>query len=192
MTAATGITGGIGAGKSVVSAILRAMGYEVYDSDTRARQIMDSDTDIHHALCAHIHPRAVTDGRIDRRLLAEVVFASPEALNRLNGIVHRAVEADFAAWLRSLTVPRAFVESAILYQCRLWQVVDSVWAVDAPAQLRIKRVTRRSGLSPQQVRERIDAQPDVTGRADTVLLNDGLTPLLPQIQAALAALPSAL
>ena len=73
------ITGGIGAGKSIVSRVLRAKGYQVYDCDSRARAIMDSDPEIKTRLRAEIHPKALSpDGTIDRRLIASVVFTDPD------------------------------------------------------------------------------------------------------------------
>lgn len=64
------ITGGIGSGKSVVSKILTAMGYPVYDCDSRARVIMDSDDDIKQAIADGIDPACIKDGEIDRQALA--------------------------------------------------------------------------------------------------------------------------
>ena len=76
----TAITGGIGSGKSVVSQILRILGYPVYDCDSRARTIMDSDCGIHRSLCEQIHPQAVTGGIVDRQLISSIVFNDTEAL----------------------------------------------------------------------------------------------------------------
>ena len=88
------ITGGIGSGKSVVSTILRKLGYYVYDCDSRAKLLIDSDTDIHQLLCQQIHPDAVHDGIVNRSLISKIVFSDPDALARLNRITHAAVLAD--------------------------------------------------------------------------------------------------
>ncbi len=192
MTAAvTAITGGIGAGKAVVSRILRAMGHEVYDSDSEARRLMDADPAIHAALCRDIHPVAVVDGRIDRPLISSVVFADEAALARLNSIVHSRVTADFAARAAACRDGRIFIETAILDTCApLHPLIGEIWEVTAPEELRIARVQRRSGLSAAQVRSRIDAQhtPPAAALAAIprhAIINDGAAPLLPQLHALL-------
>lgn len=180
----TAITGGIGAGKSVVSRIVASMGYSVYDCDSRARAIMDSDTDIHRALVEQIHPAAVTDGLVDRPLIARIVFNDPQALARLNAIVHRKVVDDVRAWVVASSGPRLFVETAILYMCDLWRLVDGgVWDVTAPVDVRIRRVMRRNNLSRDQVEARINSQNTAAAPIlnTHIIINDDLTPLLPQI-----------
>ncbi|MDE6334847.1 MAG: dephospho-CoA kinase [Muribaculaceae bacterium] len=180
------ITGGIGAGKSVVSQILRTLGYPVYDCDMQARIIMDNDREIHHSLCRHIHPQAVVDGIIDRPLIASVVFNDPDALARLNNIVHGAVTDHLGTWSRACTQDGReiqFVETAIPVQSGLYRRVDAIWHVTAPVPLRIERVQRRSGLSPAQVLARIEAQQ--SENLDNIphqdIRNDSDTPLLPRL-----------
>lgn len=185
----TAIAGGIGSGKSVVSRALRAMGYEVYDCDSRAKALMDSDCEIHAALCRDIHPRSVTGGVIDRPLLSRIVFSDAEKLIALNRIVHAAVRTDFAAWCEEHgDEARLFVETAILTESRLHHQVDDVWEVTAPEALRIRRVMARNGLSAEAVKARVDSQrPLPRSLAIPVhrIINDGLHPLLPQLEALL-------
>ena len=92
------INGGIGSGKSVVSRIVTAMGYPVYDCDARARQLMDSSDEIKAAISADIHRACIKDGLIDRAMLASIVFEDKEKLAILNSIVHGAVREHFASW----------------------------------------------------------------------------------------------
>lgn len=184
----TAITGGIGAGKSVVSRIVASMGYPVYDCDSRARAIMDSDTDIHSSLVEQIHPRAVVGGILDRPLIAQVVFNDAQALARLNAIVHRKVVDDMRRWAAASSAPRLFVETAILYMCDLWRFVDGgVWDVTAPVDVRIDRVMRRNNLSRSQVIARINSQniSDAPLLPTHIIINDNIHPLLPQVIALL-------
>lgn len=185
----TAVTGGIGSGKSVVCRILGIMGYPVYDCDSRAREIMDHDTDIHAQLCRHIHPEAVRDGVPDRSLISSIVFRDPEALRRLNKIVHTRLVDDFRAWAQSQTSPRVFIESAILDACpALWPLLDDAWEVVAPTETRIARVMGRNGLSREQVEARIAAQGNPAWNISTRKIeNSGLIPLLPQIHKLLGA-----
>lgn len=184
------VTGGIGAGKSVVSKMLRAMGYPVYDCDTRAKELMDSSPEIKAAIAARISPEVIgSDQSIDQPLLASIVFAEPEKLAALNSIVHNAVIADLDAWARDLRL--AFVETAILYQSGLDRMVDQVWQVEAPRQIRIERVMHRNCISESQVMARINSQDDFRpSRLHPVihtLDNDGFRPLLPRIESLLSA-----
>ena len=110
------ITGGIGSGKSIISDILRAMGHKVYDYDTRAKALMDTDESIKNDLIDLISIDAVRNDRtIDRKLLSEIVFNDPDALSRLNSIVHKAVRADLRRWRDTSSDKTVWVETAILY-----------------------------------------------------------------------------
>ncbi len=190
MSRIVAVVGGIGAGKSVVSRILRAEGFRVYDCDSEAKALMDSDRDIHQKLCAAIHPDAVREGVVDRKLIASIVFSDTHKLNELNGIVHAAVRRHFAEWVSHRTGEQIlFIETAILYQSRLDQSVDEVWEVVAPKELRIQRVMHRNLLSRKEVENRIKSQEsnviERTPLPTTALINDGVMPLLPQIKKAL-------
>ncbi len=92
------ITGGIGSGKSVVSRIVSAMGYPVYDCDTQARRLMDRSDSIKSAIAELIAPSCIINGEIDRAALSAEVFSSAEKLECLNGIVHGAVREHLAMW----------------------------------------------------------------------------------------------
>lgn len=184
------LTGGIGSGKSVVSKILLAMGYPVYDCDSMAKQIMDADLDIHARLCEEIHPQSVVEGVIDRALISKIVFEDKAALARLNAIVHSAVKADLNRWVASRQTSGAkkvFVETAILIQSGLIDRVDDIWEVFAPIDVRIERVKKRNGLSESQIRARIESQKSesLEGIAHKTICNSPEDALLPQIVALL-------
>ena len=184
----TAIAGGIGSGKSVVSKCLRIMGYEVYDTDTEAKRIMDTSRGIKRAIAVEICREAITDtGDIDRRRLARAVFADSKLLGRLNVLVHRAVVDDIKMWYdtRSEAGIPLFVETALLYQSRIDTMVDCVWLVDAPVETRVGRIVGRGGISDTEARSRIDAQeryrPDRRHAMTRLIVNDGRTALLPRI-----------
>ena len=179
------IAGGIGCGKSVVSHILSALGYQVYDSDSRAKKLMDNDDAIKQAIARQISPDAITSaGQIDRKHLAAVVFANKEKLQQLNSIVHGAVKRDIAAWRERHPAEPLWVESAIIYESGISEMVDEVWEVTAPEDIRINRVVKRNGISPREVRLRIAAQAvPVASPHEKVftILNDDVQPVLPQV-----------
>lgn len=179
------ITGGIGSGKSVISDILRAMGHKVYDCDTRAKALMDTDESIKDDLINLISIDAVrSDRTIDRKLLSEIVFNDPDALSRLNSIVHKAVIADLRRWRDTSSDKTVWVETAILYASRLDRKVDEVWEVTAPTELRVQRVMKRNSMSREQVLARISSQSTTAAQLHPLtktIVNDGVEPVLPQI-----------
>lgn len=142
-------------------------------------------------LPARVHREAIApDGSIDRRRLGEIVFSDAEALARLNSIVHAAVREDLALWAARRPGKLLFVETAILYQSGLDAMVDEVWDVEAPPELRLERVMARNGLDAEAVKARIEAQdsyrPARIHPQTTVIVNDGCVPLLPQLEKLLA------
>lgn len=179
------ITGGIGSGKSIISDILRAMGHKVYDCDTRAKALMDTDESIKNDLIDLISIDAVRNDRtIDRKLLSEIVFNDPDALSRLNSIVHKAVRADLRRWRDTSSDKTVWVETAILYASRLDREVDEVWEVTAPTELRVQRVMKRNSMSHEQVLARISSQSTTAAQLHPLtksIVNDGVEPVLPQI-----------
>ncbi|MCM1076570.1 MAG: dephospho-CoA kinase [Bacteroides sp.] len=186
----TAISGGIGCGKTVVSRMVEAMGYPVYDCDSHAASLMDTDNDIKLGIASRIHTECILpDGQIDRKRLSRIVFDDYEAIQTLNSIVHSAVRQDLSEWYSVQNVGRCFVETAILYQSGLDKMVDDVWEVDAPLDLRIERVMTRNGFDRNQVLARISSQDSfvVENVHPNVLMiiNDGFRPLLPQIEKAL-------
>ena len=195
----TAVTGGIGAGKSVVCRMLRCMGFPVYDCDERARAIIAElpalQKDISEKICKDAFRE---DGSYNRKAVADAVFADEERRRALNALVHAAVFADIIRWRnRHSGHARLFVESAILYTSDLWHMVDDAWIVEADEETRIARVMLRSHmtgqsvpLSPDDIRARMAAQafsPDDFPRPYSIIVNDSVTPLLPQVLALLDA-----
>lgn len=181
------ITGGIGSGKSVVAHMVEVMGYHVYDCDRRAKELMSNDDEVRQQLVAAFGKEVyLPDGSLNRPHLSDVAFADDDALALLNGIVHPATAHDMQRWALSQAesgAEIAFVETALLRTARLDLIVDKVWHVTAPDQVRIKRVMKRSGLTEQQVRDRMAAQVDEDSVADgeQVIINDNDNAVLPQV-----------
>lgn len=174
------VSGGIGAGKSVVCKALSAMDYQVYDCDSRAKALMDCDLtlcrNINDALSPFCNSSLLDENfHLRRAELASMVFSDPNALKVLNSIVHPAVLRNLYQW-RQQRGGLLFVESAIPAESGLRDVVDEEWVVEAPENLRIKRVEARSGLSPEQILARIEAQRSEWSHLHPVsrtIVNDG-------------------
>lgn len=154
-----GITGGIGAGKSVVSRILRLKGYPVYDCDLRARILMENSEDIRQALVSRFGEEVISDdGTLDRALIATRVFANAEERDWLNKLVHGAVRDDLSKWTDEHDGAVCFVESAIMVTSGLDRMCDAIWLVDAPQEVRMARAIGRGGVDPENIALRMDAQ----------------------------------
>ena len=177
------ITGGIGCGKSIVSLILKEMGYEVYDCDWKAKYLMDNSPTIKDCLKSTFGNDIIIDGTINRVKLANIVFNNKEKLVKLNNIVHSSVKEDLISWkLENSHKKLLFVETAILYQSGLDSIVDEVWEVNAPLEIRIERVMKRNNISRQDVLSRIESQKyEIITQADYIITNDDKVAILPQL-----------
>ena len=183
-----GLTGGMGAGKSVVARILRCMGHPVYDADSAAKRLYDEDSVLLEAVKTRFGPATLdAKGRLIRSRLAALVFSEPEALEALNALVHPAVARDFRRWHSQREAqghPWVFREAAILFESGSNQDCDRVWGVTAPDAVRVDRVRHRSGWSELDIRARMSRQwpqDEVMNRCDAHIQNDGQSPLVPQI-----------
>lgn len=180
-----GLTGGIGSGKSMVSRLLTTYEIAVYDSDTRAKSLMETDDKIIHSITQIFGKEAYTDGKLNRRFVAEEVFASSSKLLQINTIVHSAVIDDFSRWAELQAADILVFESAIIFENGLEKYFDKIIAVVAPQKSRIERVKRRSGLSRKEILNRIKNQTSsktLRQRADYVVINDDQTAIIPQVE----------
>ena len=154
-----GITGGIGGGKSTLSEKLRTEGYLVYDSDLEARRLQNENPNIRKQLVELFGEVVYTKQGLNRPILAQMVFGNMELLLKLNYIVHPVVEADFKNWTeKNATHKFLFIESAILFESEFNQLVDKVIVITASEEVRIFRVMKRDGITPEQVYARMSSQ----------------------------------
>ncbi len=180
------ITGGIGSGKSIVSAVLRIMGFSVYDCDKEAKRLMNTSNEIKRELVNSFGYKVLTDvGTINSVYLASIVFKNETALRKLNSIVHPCVKEDILLKLDSCSSSIFFIETAILLQSNLLDITDEVWLICANEETRIDRVIKRNGITADDVKKRIQAQQnqDYTQIPNLKLIfNEEDVALLPQVQ----------
>ena len=139
-----GITGGIGSGKSVVANILQQMGFPVYDSDSRAKALTQTNADIRQQLTAMFGDNLFKYNILDKKALSQLIFSSDKNLKAVNAIIHPVVVGDFATWTTRQNAAAVFLESAILMESGLYQKMDKIILVTTPEKLRIDRVMKRS------------------------------------------------
>ncbi len=154
-----GITGGIGSGKSYVSDILRReFGIPVYDCDKEAKRLTATDPDIRRRLIRLVGPEVFNGQELNKKLLADYLFANPENARKVNAIIHPAVQEDFKLWAGRQQKPITAMESAILFESGFNGLVDKVILVDALEDVRLKRAMLRDTATEAQIRTRMKMQ----------------------------------
>lgn len=180
-----GITGGIGAGKTLVCEIFQRMGIPVYNADDRAKLLMVSDPGLADAIRFHFGPESYTNGLLNRQYLARHVFNDREKLALLNSLVHPAVRKDYETWAENQTAAFCLKEAALLFETGSFRDQHKNILVYAPEELRINRVLKRDPhRSAAEVKAIMDKQMDEEEKrkhADLVIVNDEKQLLLPQV-----------
>ena len=150
-----GLTGSIGMGKSTTAAMFREAGAPVYDADAAVADLY-SKGGAAVGPVGEAFPGVVRDGAIDREALRRAVLGDPEALKRLNGIVHPLVGRDrgkFFAAAEAMGADMVVLDIPLLFETGGEVNMDAVVVVSAPADMQRERVLARPGMSP----ERLDA-----------------------------------
>jgi dephospho-CoA kinase len=153
-----GITGGIGSGKSTLSEFLRNQGFPVYDTDKEARWLQNEEANLIVSTKKLLGDESYKDGKLDRSMVAAMVFSDPELLRQLTALVHPVVKNNFSEWLEKQTAQAVFIESAVLFEGGFDTLTDAIIVVTAPEEQRINRVMLRDGIVREQVMARIKNQ----------------------------------
>ncbi len=153
-----GLTGGIGSGKTTVAKMFEDLGVPVYYADDRAKYLMQHDLKLRKELIRLFGTKVFEDNHLNRKYLADIVFADKLKLIELEQIVHPAVRRDFKHWLKIQTKPIVMVENAILHKSGMDTLVDYVVFVTSEKQKRIDRVIKRDKTSLEQISRRIKNQ----------------------------------
>ncbi len=154
-----GLTGGIGSGKTTVARFIEEMGYPVYNSDTRAKDLVNESDDLKAAIIQLLGSQAYDEnGLYDRKYVGSVVFSNDELLKQLNAIIHPAVNKDFHDWIKRQSREIIFKETALLFELKLNLQCDKSLLVTADESIRIKRVMDRDSKTYREVDKVIDNQ----------------------------------
>ena len=180
MTKTLGVTGGIGSGKTAACRVFEDLGARVFYADVEAKKLMEDDPEAHAEIVAAFGPESYdAEGRLNRAYLAATVFSDPAHVARINAIVHPRV---FAAFERARAqaerdgVDLLVHEAALIFEAGGDRHLDAVAVVDAPEDVRIRRVVARDDVTPERVRARMSHQlpPDeLRRRADYFIDNAG-------------------
>jgi len=180
-----GITGGIGAGKSLVAEIIKAMGYPVYNSDERAKELTESNPKIKEDLIHLFGEEIYQNDKLNKFALAQAIFSDETLREKVNALIHPIVREDFKLWALAQNNSLVFNESAILFETGSFKNFDAIILVYAPKELRIKRIMKRDNCSENEVLKRMNSQfsdEDKYQLTEFRVLNDEQTPLLKQVE----------
>lgn len=189
-----GLTGGIASGKSAIALVFRDAGLPVLDADAFAREVVTPGSPALAEIAAHFGASILAaSGDLDRKALADIVFANPGERIVLNRIVHPRIaertQAE-ASRLAAAGEPLACYEAALLVENGMADAFRPLVVVVASLDVQVARLALRDSLPPEDVRARIAAQAPVEEKrraADIVIENDGTREALEQhARAALA------
>ena len=172
-----GLTGGIGSGKSSVSAVFESLGVPVIDADQLAHQLVAPGQAALDEIRDSFGQRCITpDGHLDRAFIRQRVFSNPDEKQKLESILHPRIRNSIVAWIAGLESPYCLVVIPLLLETGQTDLVDRVLVVDTPANLQLTRVAARDGLSHNAILAIMDSQTDRETRlaaADDVIENSG-------------------
>ena len=185
MAITIGITGGIGSGKSTVCQIFKLLGVPVFEADTVAKELVNSNSEIKTGLVNLYGEDIYTqNGLIDRKKLADIIFNDDIQLAKVNTLVHPVVREEFKKWVKLQETTYIIHEAAILFESGFYKMMDFTILVSAPEPQRIERVVKRDGTSENLVKERMAKQwTDEQKRklASFEIKNDNRNLIIPQI-----------
>ena len=181
-----GLTGGMGSGKSVVANVFETLGIPVYYADEAAKKLMNTNEELKAAIINNFGEGSYTNGELNRKHIASIVFNDPKKLELLNAITHPATIRDAEDWMKQQTSPYIIKEAALLFESSAHKHLDYVIGVSAPLSLRISRVMARDGTTEDEIMKRINRQMDEEAkmkRCDFVIINNEMQLVIPQVLA---------
>lgn len=158
-----GLTGNIGSGKSTAVLIFAELGAHVIDADAIAHELLAPGTGVYANVVrvfgeAYLDP----DGAINRRRLGEAVFASPDKLQLLNGLIHPEVRTVVLGRIvdleQSVRNGIVIVDAALMVESGFYKLFDKIIVVSCDPALQVARVMSRDGLTAEEAKARIAAQ----------------------------------
>lgn len=155
-----GITGGIGSGKTLVAKELCSFENTVYyHADEEAKQLVNNSSSIKNKIIKIFGEESYLDDKLNRKYISDLVFKDPILLRKLNNIIHPEVKTHFANFIKSQKTNSLIIyENAILFETSSDGSCHVIISINAPEELRIKRVMSRDKISEKQVKDIIENQ----------------------------------
>lgn len=172
-----GLTGNSGAGKSTAAEYMRQLGAEIIDADQISRDLCRPGQKGYLAVRETFGPDFfLKDGTLDRRKLGARVFAEPDALMRLNAILHPMILDEVRCRKAASKKEIVVIDCALLTDTGLDRDVDEIWLIRAGDAQKLERIRARDGIDGEHAKNRLKSQTaekEMLDRADVVLVNDG-------------------
>lgn len=183
-----GITGNIGSGKTTVSKVFELLGVPVFYADDQAKTVMVTDAELITGIKqAFGNDAYFTDGTLNRKHIAGIVFNSDAELAKLNALVHPAVFRAFDNWAVAKTqAPYLLKEAALLFESNSYKMCDRTIMVTAPLELRMRRILQRDNITRAEAESRNSKQfteEQKIALADDLICNDETRLVIPQVLA---------
>lgn len=176
-----GLTGGIGTGKTTVSEYLKEKGCVIIDADKISKEMTEKGSPALEEIKKSFGEKYISkEGTLERKLLGDLVFNDPEALEKLHAIITKKVEEKIDLILKQLKKQAiddiVVIDAPLLFECGMESVADENWLITADMQVRIDRVKKRDGLSEKQILDRINNQmseDEKRGKSRCIIDNSG-------------------
>jgi dephospho-CoA kinase len=171
-----GITGGMGSGKSTVSAMLQEKGVKLIDGDVIAKELVEKPDVLEELVSAFGSDILDGNGHLLRKQLARIAFGDPENIMRLNDIMHKKIASEIKKRVSVLGDDIGLVDVALPVREGFLDTCQEIWCVIAKKESRMIRIQQRDGLLLPQIQDRIRNQPTdevYLACADKTIVNDG-------------------
>ena len=154
-----GLTGGIGSGKSTVAKILLELGFPVYNSDKRAKWLMNNDSILKNKITSIFGENSYINGVLNTNFISNIVFSNSKKIVHLNSLVHPFVSKDFDKWLKlNISHNIIFKEAAILIESGAYLKMNKIILVESRNDLKIERILKRDSTDYNSIKKRMDSQ----------------------------------
>lgn len=181
-----GLTGGIGSGKSTIAKVFESLHIPVFYADQAGREVLDFDQVVKNEVMELLGGQSYTNGKANRKQMAEKVFGIDDLLQSLNAIIHPAVKRAFFDWKKKLPSKTNYCirEAAILFESGSHADCDKVICVVAEDELRIRRVLDRDQVKRAEVESRMVKQmpqSEKASKSDFIIDNNGQQSVIQQV-----------
>ena len=153
---AIALTGGIGSGKSTAASLLKLYGYAIIDADTIAHKVLEQSTEEVIEIFSDI---ILTEGKIDRKKLANIVFKNKALRNKLENLLHPRIKEyilEQSHLLDGKNIPY-FIDIPLFFETKHYDIEETL-LIFVEQSTQIERIKKRNALSDEAILERINAQ----------------------------------
>jgi len=155
-----GLTGGIGSGKTTVSKEFQKYSIKVYNSDLRAKFLMNNSIVLKNKLINNFGKEFYINDELNKSYISQIIFNDPTSLKLVNSMVHPEVFNDFNEWSQSLSEKFVLYESALIFETGSYKLNDFNILVTCDHDLRVKRIIKRDGINEEKINSIINNQWD--------------------------------